>query len=559
MDASSSVPGVWIVLGCLSLWLTVFSQETNAFVVMPRQAVLLPFSTSTTTCFLSAKDGYSRQQGQIEELDTKPPLYPKAGDVVRYFDMDGGKERGQVLVGKISFLQKQLGEVDKWMAELTELDNVGDGYYAEYPSRQRNRKKTMRPLEQVSPLAASFVRSENAFKVPRTVEGMPAVRAEQYDIVGYQGPFSGENAIDKTIIEKDGEIYAELKWRLIRNAAIAGVAGTLVADLVKGSQDAVIYAMGAAAGVGYLFLLGIKTDTLGSENAKLGGNVSNLRFILPVLVVVGVALYNKSLGDANPIDSTSPFETITSEQYAAVVIGFLTYRIPLFLDRISDFLGVDGDEGEMVLPGSAGMALKLAQNKEESRNVIDSTDGLTPILLVSGPQAAGRSLLVKQLIAEGNGRFVEPKRVDAMSDGATFERMLQKEEFLQVDPTNRYGVTKDGILTSGKAGESVVVVDANVDLAKKLAKISGARLIGVWVGLDSVDKFESRLKEQIQNGQVEISDDEMEDSIIRAKVREIVKDIEYGIVSGIFEFTILNDNPDDSLKELKVAAEYCFK
>jgi hypothetical protein len=58
---------------------------------------------------------------------------------------------------------------------------------------------------------------------------------------------------------------------------------------------------------------------------------------------------------------------------------------------------------------------------------------------------------------------------------------------------------------------------------------------------------------------VQISDDETEDSIIRAKVREIVKDIEYGIVSGIFEFTILNDNPDDSIKELRAAAEYCFK
>jgi guanylate kinase len=495
----------------------------------------------------------------MEEVETKPPLYPKAGDIVRYFDIDGGRERGQVLVGKISFLQRQLGEVDKWMVELTELDDVGDGYYAEYPSRQRSRKKSIRPLEQVSPLAASFVRSENAFKVPRTLEGMPAVRAEQYDIVGYRGPFFGENAVDRTIVEKDGEIYEQLKWRLIRNAALAGAIGTLVANLVRGTQDAVIYAAGAAAGVGYLFFLGIKTDTVGSESAKLGANVSNVRFILPVFVVVAVALYNKSLGDANPIASTSPFETITPEQYAAVVIGFLTYRIPLFLDRINDFLGVDGNEDEMNLPGSAGVAFKLAQNKEESRNAVDSTDGLTPILLVSGPQAAGRSSLVSQLIAEGNGRFVSPKRVDAMSDGAAFDRMLQREEFLQVDPTNRYGVTKDGILTAGKAGDSVVVVDASVDLAKKLAKISGARLIGVWVGLDSVDKFESRLKEQIRKGQVQISDDETEDSIIRAKVREIVKDIEYGIVSGIFEFTILNDNPDDSIKELRAAAEYCFK
>lgn len=544
------------MLGCLSLWL--FAQKSYALVVMPRQSMRL----STNACFLSAKDGsgYIRQEGKIEQVDKRPPLYPRAGDIVRYFDMDGGEERGQVLVGKISFLQKQLGQTNNWMVELTELDNVGDGYYAEYPSRLRNRKKTMRSLEQISPIAASFVRSENAFKVPRTLEGIPAVRAEQYDIEGYEGPFASDNAPDKTVIENDGQVYTALKIRLIRNAAIAGVIGTLVADLLKGTQDALIYAAGAAAGVAYLFFLSIKTDTVGSQNAKLGQNVSNLRFVLPVVVVTGVALYNKSLGDANPIASSnpSPFQTITTEQFAAVVIGFLTYRIPLFLDRIADFLGTDS-EGDMVLPGSAGVAMKLAQNKEESRSVILSAGVLTPILLVSGPPAAGRSSLVKQLIAEGNGRFVEPKRVDAMSDGATFERLETKDKLLQVDPTGRYGVTKEGILTAGTAGESVVVVDADVDLAKKLTKISGARLIGVWVGLDSVDKFESRLKEQIQIGQVQIPPDETEESVIRAKIREIVKDIEYGIVSGIFEFTILNDNPDVSIKELKAAAEYCFK
>ena len=59
--------------------------------------------------------------------------------------------------------------------ELTELDNVGDGYYAEYPSRQRGKRKSLRPLEEVAPIAASFVRSENAFKIPRTMEEQPAL------------------------------------------------------------------------------------------------------------------------------------------------------------------------------------------------------------------------------------------------------------------------------------------------------------------------------------------------------------------------------------------------
>lgn len=485
--------------------------------------------------------------------------------MVRYYEMDGGRADGLVLVGKISFIQKQLGkspDQDIWLVELTELENVGDGYYAEYSSRQRARKKSLRPLEDVAPIAASFVRSENAFKIPRTANEQPAVLAEQYDIEGYQGPFSGDNAIDKSVIETDGELYNALKGELLRNAALAGVVGTLITNLVKGSQDAAIYAAGALAGVGYLFFLSIKTDTVGSQDQKIGSNVSNLRFVLPVLVVTGVALYNKSLGDANPTAlSNNPFETITPEQYAAAVIGFLTYRIPLIVGQIKNALtdgsNSDSDNDELTLPGSAGLALKALTKKDSSTtSALDATT--IPVLLVSGPQAAGRTLLVRQLIDEGNGKFVEPKRVDAVSNGATFERLQARDEFLQVDSTGRYGVTKDGILTAGTAGESVVVVDADVELAKKLTKVSGARLIGVWVGLDSTEKFESRLKEEIESGEIEIPADETEESVIRAKIREVVKDIEYGIVSGIFEFTILNDNPEESIKELKAAANYCF-
>jgi hypothetical protein len=145
-----------------------------------------------------------------------------------------------------------------------------------------------------------------------------------------------------------------------------------------------------------------------------------------------------------------------------------------------------------------------------------------------------------------------------VSNGATFDRLESRGEFIQVDPSGRYGVTKEGILNAGIPGESVVVVDADVDLAKRLTKVSGARLIGVWVGLDSTEKFETRLRQQLESGEIEIPTDETEESVIRAKIREVVKDIEYGIVSGIFEFTILNDNPEESIKELKAAAEYCF-
>lgn len=538
---------------------------THAFVtpsprLLVHSACLQPLKASSGS---SSESGYARKSIIDEAPKKKKPLYPNAGDIVRYYDIDGGRVDGEVLVGKISFLQKNLGKEDSWLVELTELENVGDGYYAEYSSRQRQSKKTTRPLEDVAPVMASFVRAENAFKVPRNLAtGVVLARAESYDIEGYPGPFAGENAVNEEVVQEDAERYSILKNSLIRNAAIAGVVGTLIADLSKGTQDAIIYAAGAAAGVGYLFFLSVKTDTMGSENAKLGGNVSNLRFVLPVLVVVGVALYNQSLGDANPVPSGNTFDTITTEQFAAAVIGFLTYRIPLFAGRIKDFIGTLDDE-DILVPGSIGVAMKMGEDTSEEKGALTSAEDLIPVLLVSGPAATGRSSLVEKLISEGDGRFVVPKLMDRNKEGATFERLEKREEFLEIDPAGRFGLTKDGIMNavdrSDDDKETVVVVDADVELAKKLTKLAGARLIGVWVGLDSVEKFESRLEAQVESGELVIPADDTKESVIRAKIKEIVRDIEFGIVSGIFEFTILNDDPVSSLKQLKMAAEYCFK
>lgn len=507
-------------------------------------------------------EGYTAPNEEMKSLQKKKPdLLPKIGDIVRYYDIDGGKEDGQVLVGKISYIQQQIGKRE-WLAELNELEDVGDGYYAEYSSRQKSWKKTSRPLTKISPIAASFVRSENAFKIPReSGTQRPTVRQEAYDLDGYNGLVPG--ALNEVLVASDLMKYSELKGTLIRNSALAGLFGTIITQLAKGTEDAIVYALGAAAGVFYLYFLTVKTDTLGSAEAKLGKNISNVRFAAPIMVFVAIALFNKSLGDANPMaDSKNIFALVTPEQYGAAVLGFLTYRVPLFGGQIAEFLK-DGKD-ELVLPGSAGIAMKLAKGdttdgKKQGDKILDTTLGLTPIIVVSGPPLTGRHELVQKLIRESDSRFVGPMFMDRGDDGATFERLEQRGDFLEISESGRYGLTRDGILKAGTAGTSVVVVDADVALAKKLSAIPTARLIGVWVGLDSVAKFQTRLQEKVDSGEISIPEDETRESIVRAKIREIVRDIEYGIVSGVFEFTILNDDPEDSLKQLKAAAEYSFK
>lgn len=558
----------------LALWQSVMLPFVSSFVVLTLSKTSWRVSTQTTTpplsrplgpSLLMSSSGYVPPaiEGSTTTTNPKKLLYPAVGDIVRFYDLDGGKTQGQVLVGRISFIQKNLGnEGSGWSLEISELDDVGSGYYTDYPFQRRQSKKTMRDLAAVSPIAASFVRSEDAFKVPLDVDGRPMVRAETYDIEDYPGPFAGDNAINLSVLEADAVLYDTLKSKLLRYSALTGLTGAVITDLFKGTEDAVIYAAGVVASLVYLFFLTIKTDTMASQEDKLGKNVSNLRFLTPLIVLVGIAFYNKSRGDANPVLDQGMFATVTAEQFGAAILGFLTYRIPLFLTQIQD--AFKNEEGELVLPGSAGIAMQLAKSNDASTSMDSNAlnaESLATVLLVSGPQATGRFELVRRLIDEGEGKFVEVKMVDRVKDAIKFERLAKRDEFLSLDPTGRYGMTKDALISAAKecGPDLVVVVDADVSLAKKLTKIGGVRLVGVWVALNNVSEFESRLGNLIDTGAISIPEEEGRASVIRARIREIVQEIEYGISSGIFEFTIINQDDTESLEQLREAAAYCFK
>ena len=249
-------------------------------------------------------------------------------------------------MGKISFISPDLSTPNGWKVELTELEDVGEGYYAEYSSTKRSWKKTTRDLPDVSPVAASFVRNESAFKVPiDRLTGGPKARAEQYDLDAFTGPVSDFSPQSQTILEADAVLYKELKGRLLRYAAISGLAGTLIADVSQGGDFAAVYGAGFVSSLGYLFLLSLKTDSLATTGpmSKLAQNVSALRFVMPLLVFVGVALYNQSLGDANPAGG-SMFSSVTSRQFAAAILGFLTYRLPLFGIQLQGAFSGDDDD-----------------------------------------------------------------------------------------------------------------------------------------------------------------------------------------------------------------------
>jgi hypothetical protein len=571
-----------------------FSTTTQAFVIAPTHSIasIVSYSSIRTPRLVAsefysssaAQSAGSTSEGAIEATKSRK-LYPAVGDVVRYYDLDGGNPQGQLCVGKITYIQKNMGqEKSGWTLEVTPLQDIGSGYFADYSTyQQRQAKVVLRDLLEVSPLAFTFVMTQDAYKISLDVNADPIVRHEKYDFVGYKGPFSGATKpINTEVVATDAQKYDDLKQQLLVNTALFGLVGSLLTGIVRSTEDAVVYSSGVAASLAYLYLLSIKTDTVATPEFKLGNNVSNLRFLTPLVPLLGVALYNQ----VHPPDPLAPsaFSVVTAGQFLDVTCGFLSYRIPLF---VSQFIESNAAKEDVFIPttittsamterkitstssrsdtsttvpetvkpatsttvsippttpGKVSLASATAtlnesiamEAKPAAPPVVKSSRTTsrraTTVLLVSGPMAAGRSPLVDRFVEESNGKFV-------LSPFASKEAILEMAK---------------------KSGpDAVVVVDTDVESAIQLSKVDGIRAIPVFVTLNSIEAFERKIDALLDDMAPLV--DEGRAIEVRVQSMKVVSQIEKGMASGIFEFTIVNDNVEQSLKELRAASAYCFK
>ena len=71
---------------------------------------------------------------------------------------------------------------------------------------------------------------------------------------------------------------------------------------------------------------------------------------------------SKLSGDANPVATPGLFSTVTPEQFGAAMIGFLTYRVPLFISQLTPVLSESATD---MMPGSAAMAMRMASDAKK--------------------------------------------------------------------------------------------------------------------------------------------------------------------------------------------------
>lgn len=94
-----------------------------------------------------------------------------------------------------------------------------------------------------------------------------------------------------------------------------------------------------------------------------------------------------------------------------------------------------------------------------------------------------------------------------------------------------------------------------MDIVRALTDAGDLALIGVWVSLDSIEAIEERIRTTLISGEVEEKPNL--DADVRGLVRQAVEDIEFGVMSGVFDFTVINnDDVGESMDTLRRAVEF---
>lgn len=476
---------------------------------------------------------------------------PAVGDVVAF----AGDWPGESLVGQVRSVQR-LGE--RWMADVVPLEDQAGSLWR-LPSLRRVRStRTWIAVSELVPLAAAYVRESDAWAIERV--GEVASEGLNGTAVGLVRRADGYRRLEDDYspgglsprLDYEGEraaleAYEKLKQRLVVDTALVGGLGGLATYLLAGLADATAFVLGATSSLVYVVLLGKAADKAGEE----GSDISDARLAPLAFAFLTLAAYHVVADPA----SIRPLSFLPRDEFVAAAAGVLVYRLPILAREIAR---VDRDEVLELAPGSVGVAARARREQQRNTPVATTRNALKTVLVLCGPPATGKTTLAKALVA-ADDRFVRATWAPAEDD--PLDPLATRRDVV-VD-------SSDGLLTReellDRPDGKVAVVDCDVDAAKQLLGIRGARLVGVWVSLDSLEDLETRLQQAEVERALRTNPTDTDllaekvNANVRGRLASIVEDIDFGVTSDLFEFTIINDKSiDDALAALTKAVKYVF-
>lgn len=330
------------------------------------------------------------------EVDSRGFVVPQVGDVVKM----PSKWPGEWDVAQVDFVQF-IGSRGAYEVDLLPLKPIGENLY-----RMPGKKPSAQTLDvgKLGRLPTVYVPERDAFRV------------NSADLE----PIGGRKKENPDVTAEGLREYAELKQGLLVEAAILGAVGTAVSFPIFGSETSLAFGLGAVAGCSYVLLLSKEADAFGSDQSmgKLLAALVSGRLGLPVVLFAFLA--SRQIAGGGEFGS---FSLLPKEEFAAGALGFLSYKLPLFVRNIGKALQELASNPDAEAPieagalptGSLGVAIKLAQNRvNAAKRAVDSAQGAptaaaapaqAPLIVLCGPSGVGKSTLIAKLLEDFPDKF----------------------------------------------------------------------------------------------------------------------------------------------------------
>lgn len=477
--------------------------------------------------------------------DARGFVLPQEGDVVVYAGRWPSEEEAGIVDG-VRFVSSRSAHV----VDVSPLRRISSDLFAVPRGNPKSRPspKWLDVADVRIISDASYVPSQDAYRVSGTRDGYAQVAT----------PSSEEK-------ERIDAEYRALQTDLLRTAAAAGAVATVLPVIAGRIAVAQAVGAGSIASLAYFYLLQRAVDTVAAPNSSLVSQLLNVRFLLPALPFVALAVGKH--GARTPAQVLS---SIPREEALAIVIGLLTYKAPLFIRAASEFVEglAEAPIGTSGLVGTTATLLARRARGTATGNEAEAEGRVVskPVLVFAGPSGVGKTTLVVRLLEKFNERFAysvshttrapregEQDGVDYnFVDSETFENMVENGEFVEYARVHgqAYGTSYAAVERVVSQGY-VCLLDVDVQGVESVRTKTGLGWDSrfVWVAPPSIQALEQRLR---------FRGTETEETI-KTRMDTAKRELQYAATSNAFDTIIVNDNLDRATKELDTFVEMCMR
>lgn len=470
------------------------------------------------------------------ETDARGFVLPQQGDVV-VFQGRWPSEDEAGLVESVQFVAGRSAHI----VDVTTLRRVSADLFSIPRASRKARMRWMDVAEVRVVPDAQYVSTQDAYRIPGTCDGY--------------APVAKIDAQEKEVIDAE---YRQLQASMVKSTAIAAVVGSILPILASRLDVSFAYALGASASLLYLVLLQRAVDSVG-EQSSLASRFLLLRFAVPALPFVALSLLHLGV----PSSPGFFLSSLSKPEALAIVIGLLTYKVPIISRTASEFVDglADIELGKTGMLGTAAALTARQLQKKRDGSDDDSEDALpifNPTLIFGGPSGSGKGTLMALLFEQNADRFAfsVSHTTRAMREGEVndrdysfvsieqFEQMIQDGKFIEYAKVHgQYYGTSIAAVEKVRASNRVCVLDVDVQGIEAIRNAPSLELDArfIWVAPPSLDALEERLRKRGSET----------DQTIKTRLESAMRELTYAATNNVFDVIIVNDELDRAYDELR--------